>query len=96
MGHAGLACHMAQSLILDEFDMTVINQMPVDHGLSVPMSLMFGRTDAWPVRVVPIAVNVVQYPPPTGARCYKLGQAIREPYRATTRTSTSRSGGPAA
>ncbi len=76
-GHAGLACHMAQSLILDEFDMTVINQMPVDHGLSVPMSLMFGRTDAWPVRVVPIAVNVVQYPPPTGARCYKLGQAIR-------------------
>ena len=76
LGHPGLACHMAQSLILDEFDMTVINQMPVDHGLSVPMSLMFGRTDAWPVRVVPIAVNVVQYPPPTGARCYKLGQAI--------------------
>ncbi len=76
LGHSELACHMAQSLILDEFDMTVINQMPVDHGLSVPMSLMFGKTDAWPVRVVPIAVNVVQYPPPTGARCFKLGQAI--------------------
>jgi len=36
-------CHMAQSLILDEFDMTVINQMDVDHGLTVPLSLMFGR-----------------------------------------------------
>ncbi|HEY5104290.1 MAG TPA: hypothetical protein VII65_04520, partial [Acidimicrobiales bacterium] len=45
IGHPGLACHMAQSLILDEFDMTVINQMKVDHGLTVPLSLMFGQPD---------------------------------------------------
>jgi protocatechuate 4,5-dioxygenase beta chain len=77
VGHADLACHLAQSLILDEFDMTVINKMAVDHGLTVPMSLMFGQPDAWPVKVVPIAVNVIQFPPPTGERCYKLGQAIR-------------------
>jgi protocatechuate 4,5-dioxygenase, beta chain len=76
MGHADLACHLAQSLILDEFDMTVINQMAVDHGLTVPLSLMFGQPSEWPVRVVPIAVNVIQYPPPTGERCFKLGQAI--------------------
>jgi protocatechuate 4,5-dioxygenase beta chain len=77
IGHAGLACHLAQSLILDEFDMTVINKMAVDHGLTVPLSLMFGQPDVWPVKVVPIAVNVIQFPPPTGERCYKLGQAIR-------------------
>ena len=77
LGHADLACHLAQSLILDEFDMTVINQMAVDHGLTVPLSLLFGQPDAWPVRVVPIAVNVIQFPPPTGERCFKLGQAIR-------------------
>jgi protocatechuate 4,5-dioxygenase beta chain len=77
IGHADLACHLAQSLILDEFDMTVINKMAVDHGLTVPLSLLFGQPDAWPVRVVPIAVNVIQYPPPTGERCFKLGQAIR-------------------
>jgi protocatechuate 4,5-dioxygenase, beta chain len=77
MGHADLACHLAQSLILDEFDMTVINQMAVDHGLTVPLSLLFGQPDAWPVRVVPIAVNVIQFPPPTGERCFKLGRAIR-------------------
>jgi protocatechuate 4,5-dioxygenase, beta chain len=77
MGHADLACHLAQSLILDEFDMTVINQMAVDHGLTVPLSLLFGQPTVWPVRVVPIAVNVIQYPPPTGERCFKLGQAIR-------------------
>lgn len=77
LGHVDLACHMAQSLILDEFDMTVINQMRVDHGLSVPLSLLFGQPESWPVKVVPIMVNVIQYPPPTGERCFKLGQAIR-------------------
>jgi protocatechuate 4,5-dioxygenase beta chain len=51
--------------------------MDVDHGLTVPLSLMFAQPLEWPVKVVPIAVNVVQYPPPTGERCYKLGQALR-------------------
>lgn len=77
VGHPELACHLAQSLILDEFDMTVINQMTVDHGLTVPLSLMFGQPEEWPVKVIPLAVNVIQYPPPTGERCYKLGLALR-------------------
>ena len=76
-GHADLACHLAESLILDEFDMTIANELDVDHGLTVPLSLVYGTPDAWPVKVIPIAVNVVQYPPPTGNRCYKLGEAIR-------------------
>ncbi|MDO8380711.1 class III extradiol dioxygenase subunit beta [Phenylobacterium sp.] len=75
-GHPELAWHLAQSLILDEFDMTIVNRMDVDHGLTVPLSLMFGQPDAWPCKVIPLAVNVVQYPPPTGNRCFKLGQAI--------------------
>jgi len=77
-GHPELAWHIAQSLILDEFDITIVNQMDVDHGLTVPMSLMFGEPSEWPVRVIPLAVNVVQYPPPTGNRCYNLGKAIRK------------------
>ncbi|UTW01762.1 protocatechuate 3,4-dioxygenase [Amphritea atlantica] len=76
VGEPDLAWHIAQSCILDEFDLTIINKMDVDHGLTVPMSLMFGQPDAWPVKVVPIAVNVVQYPPPTGNRCWMLGEAI--------------------
>ena len=48
-----------------------------DHGLTVPLSLMFGQPQAWPVRVIPLAVNVVQFPPPTGHRCFELGRAIR-------------------
>ncbi len=77
-GHPELAWHMAQSLILDEFDITIVNQMDVDHGLTVPLSLMFGQPSEWPVKVIPLAVNVVQYPPPTGNRCYNLGKAIRK------------------
>jgi protocatechuate 4,5-dioxygenase, beta chain len=76
-GHASLAWHLAESLILAEFDMTIANAMPVDHGLTVPLSVTCGQPAAWPFPVIPICVNVVQYPPPTGARCYKLGQAIR-------------------
>lgn len=77
-GYPELAWHIAQSTILDEFDMTIINKMDVDHGLTVPLSLMFGKTKEWPCKVIPLAVNVVQYPPPTGNRCYQLGKAIRK------------------
>lgn len=79
-GHQKLASHIAQSVILDEFDLTIMNEMDVDHGLTVPLSVMFGEVDKdaeWPCLVIPLAVNVVQYPAPTGNRCYQLGKAIR-------------------
>jgi protocatechuate 4,5-dioxygenase beta chain len=75
-GHPDLAWHIAQSLILDEFDMTIINEMDVDHGLTVPLSMMFGQPAEWPCKVIPLAVNVVTYPPPSGNRCWALGEAI--------------------
>ncbi|HYA76032.1 MAG TPA: class III extradiol dioxygenase subunit beta [Burkholderiaceae bacterium] len=77
-GHPELAWHMAQSLILDEFDITIVNKMEVDHGLTVPLSLLFGQPHSWPCPVIPLCVNVVQYPPPTGHRCFQLGKAIRK------------------
>jgi protocatechuate 4,5-dioxygenase, beta chain len=76
-GHPELAWHLAESLILDEFDLTLVNEMEVDHGLTVPLSVAYGQPEAWPCKVVPLAVNVVQYPPPTGNRCFRLGEAIR-------------------
>jgi len=77
VGHAELAAHIAQSVIQQDFDLTVIYKMEVDHGLTVPLSLMFGQPEAWPVRVIPFPVNVVLYPPPSGHRCFELGKAIR-------------------
>jgi protocatechuate 4,5-dioxygenase beta chain len=82
IGHPELAAHIAQSVIQDDFDLTVVNKMPVDHGLTVPLSLMCGQPSsdnfAWPCPVIPFAVNVVQYPVPSGRRCFNLGRAIRK------------------
>jgi len=77
-GHPEMAAHIAQSVILDEFDLTIVNKMDVDHGLTVPLSLVYGKVDEWPCKVIPVAVNVVQYPAPTGNRCFNLGKAIRK------------------
>jgi protocatechuate 4,5-dioxygenase, beta chain len=77
-GHPELAAHIAQSVILDEFDLTIVNRMEVDHGLTVPMNLLFGQPKEWPCPVIPLAVNVVLFPPPTGKRCFAFGQAIRK------------------
>ncbi|TFZ06315.1 protocatechuate 3,4-dioxygenase [Ramlibacter henchirensis] len=77
-GHPELAAHIAQSVIQQDFDLTLVNKMDVDHGLTVPLSLMCGQTQAWPFKVIPFAVNVVQYPVPSGMRCFRLGQAIRK------------------
>jgi len=80
-GHPELAAHIAQSVILDEFDLTVVNRMEVDHGLTVPLNLLFGSPREWPCPVIPLAVNVVLYPPPTGNRCFQFGRALRKAIR---------------
>ena len=93
-GHPELAAHIAQSVILDEFDLTIVNKMEVDHGLTVPINLLFGQPkDEWPCRVIPLAVNVVMFPPPTGtaATCLEKRSARRS--RAIQRISRSSSSG---
>ena len=77
IGHPQLASHIAQSVIQQDFDLTIVNELKVDHGLTVPLNLMFGSPAQWPCKVIPFAVNVVQYPVPSGQRCFQLGQAIR-------------------
>ncbi|MFI5530066.1 protocatechuate 4,5-dioxygenase subunit alpha [Kitasatospora sp. NPDC051853] len=76
-GDPEFAAHLAHSLIREDFDLTLAQQMPVDHGLTVPLSLVFGEVERWPCKVVPLHVNVVQYPVPSGARCFALGRALR-------------------
>jgi len=77
-GDPALAWHLAESLVLkEEFDIAMVGEMTVDHGLTVPLSLMFGQPQDWPCRIIPLCVNVIQYPQPTALRCLRLGQAIR-------------------
>ncbi len=77
-GDPDLAWHLVESLVLDGFDLTIMHQLQVDHGLTVPLSITCGQPKEWPFKVIPIEVNVVLYPQPTGARCHALGRAIRK------------------
>ncbi|MDE0335587.1 MAG: class III extradiol dioxygenase family protein [Defluviicoccus sp.] len=76
-GDAAFSWHLSESLVYDEFDMTVCQELAVEHGFMVPMHLCFDHDPGWAVRTVPLAVNVIQHPLPTAARCWKLGEAIR-------------------
>jgi protocatechuate 4,5-dioxygenase beta chain len=73
-GYLELSWHLIESLVAEEFDLTTCQEMLVDHGFTVPMSLLWPA--GAPVRCVPIAVNTVQHPLPSPARCYKFGQAL--------------------
>jgi len=76
-GDVKLQAHIAQCLVNDEFDLTVFQDKPIDHGVASPLPLLWTHQPDWPGTVVPIAINVLQYPLPTARRCYRLGQAVR-------------------
>lgn len=78
-GDQDLSWHLIQSLIAEDFDITTCQEMLVDHALTLPMKLLWPdaeRHGAWPVTVVPVCLNTVQFPLPSAARCFRLGQAI--------------------
>ncbi len=75
-GDQDLSWHLIESLIAEEFDVTTCQEMNIDHAVSLPMALLWPGQGAWPVRVVPVCINTVQFPLPSAARCYKLGQAV--------------------
>ncbi|MCK6404159.1 MAG: protocatechuate 3,4-dioxygenase [Sphaerotilus natans subsp. sulfidivorans] len=74
-GEQDLSWHLVESLTEAEFDLTTCQEMVVDHAFTLPMALLW-PDQAWPVKVVPICINTVQFPLPTAARCWKLGQAV--------------------
>lgn len=77
-GDLAFSQHLCRSLVYDEFDITICQEMAVEHGFLVPMHLCFDpQGDDWPVASIPVEVNVLQHPLPTARRCYRLGQAIR-------------------
>jgi gallate dioxygenase len=76
-GHPGLSAHILESLLAEEFDMTVFQGGEVDHGCHSALPLLWPHVPGWPGAIVPIAINVVHYPLPTARRCFRLGQAVR-------------------
>jgi len=75
-GDPALSWHLIDSLVADEFDITMCQEMLVDHALTLPMALLWPGGGEWPVRIVPIAMNHVQHPLPSPRRSYHLGQAV--------------------
>jgi len=75
-GDPKFSWHLIESLVADEFDITVCQDMLVDHAFTIPLSLLWPGADSRPVRTVPITVNTVQHPLPSVARCLKFGKAI--------------------
>ena len=77
-GASAFSWHFVDQLVENQFDPLVCREIDVDHGLQVPMELFFGRPDAWPVKIVPIFVNTIQYPIPTPQRMWDLGRVLRQ------------------
>lgn len=77
-GHAALARHIACSLVADEFDLAIFQDLPLDHGLHSPLTMMWPTKPDWPGRVIPLVVNVLQHPLPTPRRCFRLGRHLRK------------------
>lgn len=77
-GAPALAAHVATVMMAEEFDLSVFQNRPLDHGCFSPLSVMLPHTDdGWPCAVLPLAVGVLQFPIPTARRCWRLGQALR-------------------
>jgi gallate dioxygenase len=77
-GHTDLAWHLSRQLVDGVFDLSVCHRLPLDHGSLSPLSALMPHVVEWPVKVVPILVNVLHFPIPTAARCFQLGRAIRQ------------------
>lgn len=93
-GDADLGWHLASSLVCDEFDLTICQEMQLDHGVMSVLPLLTSLP--WPIKVVPISINVLREPLPTPARCYRLGQAVGKAVRAynkDTRVAVASTGG---
>jgi len=75
-GHPALSWHVINSVVAEDFDVTMCQEMLVDHAVCNPMQLLWPGGGPWPVRIVPVEINTVQFPLPSAARCYRLGQAI--------------------
>ncbi|MEF7616984.1 gallate dioxygenase [Aquincola sp. MAHUQ-54] len=95
-GHPALAAHIGRSLMADEFDLSFFQERALDHGCFSPLSVMCPHAPAWPVRIVPLQMGVLQFPIPSARRCYKLGQALRraiESYPEDLRVAVVATGG---
>jgi len=74
-GDPDFAWPVARALIAAGFDLTFCQELELDHGVYSWLPYLFEVP--WPVRVLPIAVNMLMHPIPTPRRLEALGRALR-------------------
>jgi protocatechuate 4,5-dioxygenase beta chain len=75
-GDAAFSWHLINQLVTDAFDITMCQDMLVDHAVTIPMALMWPGGGDCPVKIAPISINTVQHPLPSVSRCLALGRSV--------------------
>lgn len=75
-GDTDFGWHVTEKLVRGGFDMTVCQELSVDHGVYSWLPYVFDPP--WPAPILPIAVNMVRHPIPTAERLAALGRKLRE------------------
>jgi protocatechuate 4,5-dioxygenase beta chain len=80
-GEEPLSRQLVNNLVDHDFDLTICQDMQVDHAFALPLKLLFPGGPC-PVTVVPISINTVLYPFPSARRCAALGKQVGDAIRA--------------
>jgi aromatic ring-opening dioxygenase catalytic subunit (LigB family) len=74
-GDPALALHLARTAMEEGFEPSLSHRLKLDHGFCIPLWRM--ALERLP-RIVPIALNSIEPPMPSLARCYQWGSLIRK------------------
>jgi protocatechuate 4,5-dioxygenase, beta chain len=74
-GDPAFAWPIARSLVRDGFDLTFCQELELDHGVYGWLPYLMDAP--WPVKVLPICVNMLMHPVPTPQRLAALGTSLR-------------------
>ena len=74
-GDPTFGLHVTRSLMAAQFDLTVCQELAVDHGMYSWLPYLFDQP--WPAPILPIEVNMVRQPLPSSQRLAALGRALR-------------------
>lgn len=80
-GETELSWHIINHLIENDFDPTVCQDIKVDHGATVPLTLLFPNFTYQGIKVIPVSINCERHPMPKPSRSYAFGQAIGDAIR---------------
>ena len=97
IGDPELASHIASEVIQQDFDLTMVNEIDVDHGLTVPLELRLRRGRGMAVQDHPLRGQCRAAPRALRCALLRARPGDRQSdHELSSRTSTSISGAPAA